>query len=143
VINRELRNASDEPETIAPWAVTQLRAGAMVILPAAAEETGSQADRYAAGGSPLKLGVAPSEGRVAYRLDSSLFEKRVDVDPTATYADRGAVVQVYPGADFCELETLGPLRTVERGASLTHQEHWALSTDRSVAHPNRTDARPT
>ena len=77
-------------------------------------------------GPPLKLGRAPSDGCAAYRLGTHRFEKRVDVDANATYADRGAAVQVYVCDEFCELETLGPLRGRPPGGSVTHREHWTV-----------------
>jgi hypothetical protein len=77
-------------------------------------------------GSTFKVGAAPSEGRVAYRIDGELFEKRTSVDDSAVYADRGAAVQVYLGDEFCELETLGPLRVIEAGGAASHREEWRL-----------------
>jgi hypothetical protein len=151
LVDHELRNLSGGPLTMAPWAITQLRPGGEAILPMGAEGIGPQADRSLIlwpytdladprisirhhevrivadpGPSPRKVGVAPSEGRVAYRIGRELFEKRIEVDPRATYADRGAAVQVYLCDEFCELETLGPLHTVAPGEALTHRERWTL-----------------
>jgi hypothetical protein len=77
-------------------------------------------------GPPVKLGVAPAEGSVSYRLDGEVFEKRTEVDPDAAYADRGAAVQVYLCEAFCELETLGPVRELAPGDRATHRERWNL-----------------
>jgi hypothetical protein len=156
VVDHIVRNASRRTITIAPWAITQLRTGGEAALPIAPSENGPQADRSlvlwpytdlgdprirfdrnevrvdaARNGPPLKLGAAPSDGRVAYRFGNHRFEKRMDVDPGATYPDRGAAVQVYLCDDFCELETLGPLETVPPGESLTHRERWTV--DRASA----------
>jgi hypothetical protein len=35
-------------------------------------------------------------------------------------------VHVYLCDEFCELETLGPLRVVEPGGSATHREEWRV-----------------
>ncbi len=46
-------------------------------------------------GDPLKVGVGPGDGRMSYRLDGQVFAKQVEVDPQASYPDRGAALQVY------------------------------------------------
>jgi hypothetical protein len=154
VIDHTIRNGSEAPMTIAPWAITQMRLGGEVWLPTGSDGPEPQADRSlvlwpytdladprfrlemeavridaVAGGPARKIGVAPSEGRVSYRLGEQVFEKRVEVEPRAPYADRGAVVQVYLCDDFCELETLGPLRLVEPGGEISHRERWTLVHD--------------
>lgn len=167
VVDHTIRNGSEAPMTIAPWAITQMRLGGEVRLPMGSDGPGPQADRSLvlwpytdltdprfrlemgavridaiAGGPSRKLGVAPSEGWVSYRLGEQVFEKRVVVEPGASYPDRGAVVQVYLCDDFCELETLGPLRPVGPGGELGHRERWTLVHDvrglaRSAARPGR------
>ena len=151
IIDHVVRNTSRNAISIAPWAITQLRTGGEAVLPIAPREEGPQADRSlvlwpytdlsdprirlarhevrvdaARSGPPLKLGAAPSDGRVGYRLGNHHFEKRIEVDPHATYPDRGAAVQVYLCDDFCELETLGPLEVVPPGGSVTHRERWTV-----------------
>jgi hypothetical protein len=151
-VDHVLRNASAAPVETAPWAITQLRLGGEAELPMGPAGPGPQADRALVlwpytdpedpricigkdavriraepAGPPLKVGAAPSEGRAAYRLGDVTFEKRTTVDPSATYPDRGAAVHVYLCDEFCELETLGPLRTIEPGDSAAHREEWRLS----------------
>jgi len=151
LVDHELRNASSTAVTLAAWAITQLRPGGTATLPLPPRGAGPQADRslvlwpytdladeriqaepggvsirWTPAGPALKLGVAPGEGAVSYRLDGEVFEKGVDVDPDATYADRGAALQVYLCDEFCELETLGPLRELEPGEAATHRERWTL-----------------
>jgi hypothetical protein len=55
-----------------------------------------------------------------------VFEKHVNVDTSATYPDLGAAIQVFVCDDFCELETLGPLRDVAPGDVARHRERWLL-----------------
>lgn len=150
-IDHVLRNESGRTMTLAPWAVTQVRLGGEVLVPTGAEERGAQANRSLVlwpytdlgdprihvgrdevrvravpGGPRLKLGAAPSRGLVVYEMDGLCFEKTIEVDPGATYADRGAPVQVYLCDEFVELETLGPLRPIRAGGSATHRERWSL-----------------
>ena len=151
IVDHVVRNASRRTITVAPWAITQLRTGGEAVLPIAASGEGPQADRSlvlwpytdlgdprirlgrnevridaSRRGPPLKLGAAPSDGRVAYRLGNHRFEKRIGVDPIATYPDRDAAIQVYLCDDFCELETLGPIADVPPGGTVTHRERWTL-----------------
>lgn len=150
-VDHEIRNDSPWPITVAAWAITQLRPGGMATLPLPPKGPGPQADRALVlwpytdpadpriavepdavrirstpTGAPLKLGAAPGEGSLSYRIDGEEFEKRIDLDPDAAYADRGAALQVYLCDDFCELETLGPLRALEPGDDVTHRERWTL-----------------
>jgi hypothetical protein len=149
-VDHVLRNESAAPVEAAPWAITQLRPGGEAELPMAPAGPGPQADRAlvlwpytdpadpririhrdavrirAEPGPSLKVGAAPSEGRASYRFGGVVFEKRASVDPSAAYPDRGAAVQVYLCEEFCELETLGPLRVLEPGDSASHREEWRL-----------------
>jgi hypothetical protein len=150
-LEHEIRNASDRSVTLAPWAITQLRPGGTATLPLPPRGPGPPADRSlvlwpytdlgdprillergavsvrsAPSGPALKLGVGPGDGSVSYRIGGEVFEKRIEVDPEAAYADRGAALQVYLCDDFCELETLGPIRALEPGGSATHRERWTL-----------------
>ena len=150
-MDHEIRNASRAPITLAPWAITQFPLGGQVIVPASTDVTGPQADRSLVlwpytdpgdarvhlalddvrvdavpGARRLKIGVAPSRGRVSYRRGGDVFEKHVVVDPSASYADLGAAIQVFVCDDFCELETLGPLREVAPDAAARHRERWTV-----------------
>ena len=160
IVDHELRNDGFRSISLAPWAITQLRPGGRARLPIGARASGPQADRslvlwpytdlddprlafqrdeveidaapgVAPGAGPLKVGASPGEGRVSYRVGGAMFEKRVDVDPSLPYPDRGAAVQVFVREDFCELETLGPLVTLGAGEATTHRETWTLREEPS------------
>ncbi len=151
VVDHELRNGSGRPVTVAPWAITQLRPGGTARLPLPPRGAGPQADRAlvlwpytdptdprvvlerdavlvrpAPSGPPLKVGSAPGDGPLSYLIDGHLFEKRIDLEEDAAYPDRGAALQVYLCDDFCELESLGPLRTLGPGETAAHRERWTL-----------------
>lgn len=151
IVDHEIGNGSDTPITLAPWALTQVPLGGEVVVPASTDSSGPQADRSlvlwpytdpgdarlrlgldgvridaAPGARRLKIGVAPSRGHVSYRNDGAVFEKHVDIEPNASYADLGAAIQVFVCDDFCELETLGPLREVAPHGVARHRERWTL-----------------
>ncbi|MGZ8652676.1 MAG: hypothetical protein ACXWX5_10960 [Actinomycetota bacterium] len=151
IVDHEIRNVSGGSITLAAWAITQFPLGGEVDVPASTDATGPQADRSlvlwpytdpgdvrlhlrsadirvdaAPGSRRFKIGVAPSRGRVSYRKDGEVFEKYVDVDPSAQYADLGAAIQVFVCDDFCELESLGPLREVAPDGLTRHRERWIV-----------------
>ena len=150
-VDHLIGNAVGSPTVVAPWAITQLRPGGQVVIPDPPRGTGRQADRSvvfwpytdpgdprlrhtsdalaisAGRGDPLKVGVGPGDGRMSYLLDGEVFGKQVQVDCEACYPDRGAALQVYVCDAFCELETVGFLRTLEPGETASHQERWTLT----------------
>lgn len=153
-IDHVLSDTSGTPRTLAPWGISQLRLGGEVIVPGGAPGPGPGADRSivlwpysdpedprvtfgrdglriraAPGGGRLKLGLAPSDGRILYHLDGEVFEKRIAVEPGLPYADMGAAVQVYLCDDFVELETLGPLTAMVPGQEVRHREVWTLRAE--------------
>lgn len=162
-VDHLIGNAAGMRAVLAPWAITQLRPGGDVLIPDPPRGTGLQADRSvvywpytdpgdprirhtsdalaitAGPGDPLKVGVGPGDGRMSYRLDGQVFGKQVEVDPLASYPDRGAALQVYVCDAFCELETVGFLRTLGVGETASHQERWTLSLDPD---PERSTAAP-
>ena len=80
-------------------------------------------------GSMLKFGFPNPVGWLAYHVDDTLFVKRADYDPAATYFDRGSSSQIFCMPEFIELETMGPRTTLNPGESVSHREIWTL-------HPN-------
>ncbi len=79
--------------------------------------------------SAFKIGVSASDGWAAYVRDGVCFLKRFDYFEGATYPDGGCAVEIYTNSNpnMLELETLGPLTTLEPGEGVEHVEHWFLS----------------
>jgi hypothetical protein len=150
-VDHSVMNGSDAAVTLAPWAITQLPLGGRMIVPSSTDATGPQADRAlvlwpytdpgdarlhleadailvdtVAAGARLKVGVAPGRGRASYVRNGTVLEKHVDIDADAVYADRGAAIQVFLNDEFCELETLGPMREIGPGEAATHRERWVV-----------------
>ncbi len=73
-----------------------------------------------------KIGVRTPFGWGAYYNAGHLFLKRTRHDATARYPDLGCNFETYTEPGFLELETLGPVRTLARGATAEHVEQWWL-----------------
>ena len=159
LVDHVLTNSGPGPMEVAPWAITQLRLGGVAIVPVSGEHdeyrlsAGSSLvlwpytdltdprltwDRggllvRAEAGPPFKVGTGPSPGRLGYLIDGHLFTKGVTSAGPGRYADRGAVGQFYLGDAFCELESVGPLVTLDQGEKVTHREIWEIEECDSVA----------
>lgn len=153
VVDHRLTNAGSQEIGVAPWAITQLRLGGVAQLPlrSAEDRDDLQADRslviwpytdladsrlsYATDhvlvqgrpGPALKLGSGPEPGELSYSLEKWRFIKRIEPWLGGSFADRGAVCQVYVKDAFLELETLGPLALLPPGAWTEHRETWTIT----------------
>jgi hypothetical protein len=78
---------------------------------------------------PTKIGLAHREGWVAYLNSHTLFVKRFDYRPGATYPDRGTRYQTFSNEDMLEMETVGELTTLALGQSASLTEQWELFFD--------------
>lgn len=79
--------------------------------------------------TPFKIGLAEREGWAAYLREDRLFLKLFKHDEAARYPDGNVNLEVYTDATILELETLGPVRTISPGQSVTHREEWLLFRD--------------
>ena len=75
---------------------------------------------------PTKLGHFNPHTWGAYLLNGELFLKQTFNDPAKTYPDMGCSFETFTRHDMLELETLGPLQSIEPGASAEHTEYWSL-----------------
>ncbi|MDE2126613.1 MAG: hypothetical protein KGJ62_08490 [Armatimonadetes bacterium] len=75
---------------------------------------------------PNKIGILNREGWAAYYHNGSLFVKRFSFDAKATYPDYDCNNESFTNNVFLELETLGPMRHVEPGQTITWTENWWL-----------------
>lgn len=140
---------------VAPWAMTIMRGGGMVILP---QEPYRSHDDYLLPARPMvlwhytklsdprwligdkyirlqvieemkesqKVGIANKQGWAAYYQGKTLFVKRFAYQEGATYPDYGSNTEVYTAGSFVEVETLAPLADLEVGKSSEHIEQWHL-----------------
>lgn len=140
-----------EPIELAPWAITQVRLGGMAILPLSTATNGLLPNRnlvlwpYSrltddrldlhddlvilhghAADEAFKIGNYNHSGWIAYAMGEALFIKRFHVDLENRYPDMGCNVEVYVKNSCVELETLGTLKVLEPGASVTYEEIWQV-----------------
>lgn len=137
----------------APWAITQVRANGVAILPQGQAETGMLPNRslalwqytdltapqviwgnryllvHAAMRKPFKVGFPNPRGWLAYWLDDTLFVKRAGFDLYRNYYDFGSSSECYCNDLFLELETLAPITKLEPEQSVTHLETWEVYGD--------------
>jgi hypothetical protein len=83
--------------------------------------------------APVKFGHSGADGWGAYVRGDHLFMKTFPYHTGAEYPDFGSAIECYTNRDFLELESLGPLRLVEPGAAVEHEERWLLATGASAA----------
>ena len=149
-----LTNASSKPATLAPWALSVMKAGGMAIIPLPRKiphtdrlthnqewslwgYTDFSDPRWSLGGryiffrhdaarGPNKLGIAHREGWVGYQLGPYLFVKRFAWTAGAVYPDGGVNFETFANEDFLEIESLGALVTLAPGDTTTHVEEWSL-----------------
>jgi hypothetical protein len=153
-IDHRLTNRGLAAFELAPWAVTMLRTGGMGVLPlqaGAVDPFGVLPNRllvlwpYTQVDSPLlkitdrallvkadvqtgalKVGAPNPLGWLAYSYNGVLFVKEVSYQEGGNYPDRGASSQIYCNPAAIELETLGPLVTLEPGGMVEHKETWTI-----------------
>ena len=153
-IDHQLSNIGENPFTLAPWAITQLKPGGFAILPqntGNADSDGLLPNRkivfwpYTKLNSPslqmgdkfifvqanmeqgaIKIGYPNPKGWLAYQFQDTLFIKKSEYFPQAEYYDLGSSSECYCNPDFLELETLGPKMVLEPGQMTSHKEEWTL-----------------
>ena len=154
-VTHRIRNAADAPCRLAPWALSMMARGGHgihgfpprgthpeMLLPTNPLVMWAFSDlsdprwtftrRYMIlrqdprAAAAQKLGVFNPKTWGAYLLNGELFVKRYDaVADVSAYPDFGCSYETFTNADILELETLGPVTTLQPGESLTHVERWS------------------
>ncbi|MEI2690667.1 MAG: hypothetical protein V9H69_13545 [Anaerolineae bacterium] len=151
-VQHSLHNVGLWPVELAPWAITQVALGGVAVLPQAAPASSSYLPNrrlnlwpYASWRDPrlhlgddlalvagqtgeqaLKIGYFNHAGWMGYLLGDIFFVKRFTPQPGRPHPDLNSNCEVYVWDRFLEIETLGPLATVEPGAAVVHVESWEL-----------------
>lgn len=151
-ILHRLINAGPWPVELAVWSITAMAPGGKEIVPLTNDDTGllpnrvlvlwpytkmndhrvQFGDRYIIlqqnpdSQSPLKFGIANTQGWAAYCNNNHLFVKYYSHERNSLYPDFGASYETYTNDVMLEMETLSPLTRLEPGKSLDHLERWEL-----------------
>ncbi len=154
-VSHRITNRNTSDIDVAPWALTIMNGGGVVILPQEPFRAHSEYllparplvlwhytdlsdPRLAIGkkyiriktddaiAEPQKIGIANKQGWAAYHRKRTLFIKRFRYDEHETYPDYGSNNESYTAGSFIELETLGPMRHLKPGAFADHVERWYL-----------------
>lgn len=143
------------PKELAPWAITQMAIGGTAVLPqnsAALDPEGLLANRHLVlwqytdwadprlklGNEtiqvaaqdmekPLKIGYFNRAGWLEYAVKGLTFRKEFVPQPDRVHPDMGCNAEVYTNNLSIELETLGPLVTLQPGETVEHFERWVIA----------------
>lgn len=147
-----ITNISDNEMEIAPWCLTVMDKGGIEIIPQSRQETGLLAnrllviwpytditdDRLYIGNDyitlkqdenisdAIKIGVNNDRGWVSYLNKNQLFVKRYTHYENAKYPDFGVSYETYTNDKIMEVESLGYLKVLNKGDSISHDETWEL-----------------
>jgi len=153
-IRHRLENQGPWPVELAPWALTMLRLGGVGIFPQTAhqlDDAGLLPNRNMVfwpytrladprlhladelvllhaqpALPPCKIGYMNRHGWVGYLVAGVLVVKRFTPQPDQPHVDFGCNSETYCNDRFIEVETVGPLVTLEPGQSVEHVEQWEL-----------------
>jgi len=145
-------NTSNTPQEYALWTLSVLAPGGISVLPVPNRETGYLPNRVLSlwpysnmndprvfwgkdyitlrqdttAETPFKLGLSNEAGAAAYLNRGVCFVKKYDHVMGGNYPDFGVSYEGYTNAKFLESETLGELKTVAPGETISHTERWNL-----------------
>ncbi len=74
----------------------------------------------------FKIGAMANPSWIAYWVGGVCFLKKFVPESSAPYPDFGCNVETYTNPGILEIETLGPLKTIEPSQSIQHTEQWYL-----------------
>jgi hypothetical protein len=155
-VTHRIENTRSVPRRLSVWALTQMATGGMaiaaipprgshdeVLLPTNPLTMWAYTDfsdkRWAFTSkyivlkndvnvkAPQKTGLFNSKTFAAYLNGDTLFVKRADAPgKPEDYPDFGCSFETFTNNEFLEMETLGPLLTLDQGKSAIHIERWSL-----------------
>ncbi len=78
---------------------------------------------------PQKIGLFTGKGWIAYQNFNSVFVKYCAATPAKNYPDMGANFEVFTNSEIMELESLSPIKKINPGESIVHNELWLLKNN--------------
>jgi hypothetical protein len=161
VLTHRITNRRKAPVELAPWALTIMRGLGTAIIPAEpyfghderflparqvvlwhytdmADQRITWGRKYVlfrsveSAKEPTKIGFGNRRGWAAYAVDGTLFVKKFPWVEGGNYPDFGCNCEFYTEGSFLEVESLGPLRTLNPGETVEHVEEWKLFADAGI-----------
>ncbi|MCL1807922.1 MAG: hypothetical protein FWG31_09505 [Oscillospiraceae bacterium] len=148
-VRHRIHNVGEQIVTLAPWAITQLALGGVLVFPQSKQDIALLPDRvfviwpYTDMGDhrlnwaddhislrpdatdrPLKIGLLNRAGYALYHNKGVVFKKMWAPLTHAEYPDYGCNFETYTNRLFIEMESLAPLSTLYAGQSAAHEEEW-------------------
>jgi hypothetical protein len=156
LVRNSIKNCGLWPIPLAPWALTVMAAKGIAILPVKPRDftpglllpshavsiwpyTRMTDPRFTWGDDyillrqdvkaerPTKVAVITESGWAAYVLNNTAFIKSFMYVSGADYVDFGSNLQSWTNKDCLELESLGPIKTLDREETVTYDETWFLA----------------
>lgn len=153
-LRHRIYNRGESTNRFAPWTITVMAPGGECLVPQAPYQphtenllpvrplvlwsyTRLDDPRYTLGpdlirlrhhpeGGNQKIGMPVEQGYAAYANHGNLFIKRFDHQPDADYPDFGCNFETFTRQDMLEVESLGPMQSLESGGYAEHFETWYL-----------------
>lgn len=153
-LEHTIENCGAEPKFLAPWCLTVMAPGGTCLFPLPPNRPHSEAllpagplvlwhytdlsdPRWTFGSrmvqlrhdptrGPQKIGSFVHQGWAAYVNHGNTFIKTFAAEPSAPYPDHGCNFETFTRQDMLEVESLGPLTTLNPGQTAVHCEAWQL-----------------
>ncbi len=151
-ICHNITNVSGAIVTLAPWAMTVCAAGAVEIFPQSAKDNGLLSNRrnvfwsysdinderfflgnkygtlrqVKAAPGKFKIGMNNEDGWAAVVNRGQIFLKNFHMEIDGNYPDFGCNFETFTNGIFLECESLGELKTLKNGQTVSLTEDWEL-----------------
>jgi len=153
-VTHKVENIGDKPVEGALWCLSVMTDGGTVICPQPDHDTGLLGNRVLALwpytkfsdsrwdlydryivvkqnkdiNEKFKFGINNTKGWIAYQNHGQLLKKTYEPNhPDGNYPDFGVSTEVFTNHLFIEAETLGELKTLDKGEAMTHTEKMVIS----------------
>ena len=151
IVRHYLTNTGAFEKEIAPWAISLMKKGGTVIAPMIdygprllpnrkfsfwtysdlSDERFNMSKKYVTLSQkekdPFKFGYECRDGFAVYVNEGVAFTKYFDFEEGEIYPDYGCNFESYTNRNFIEVESLAPLKVMDRGDRVCHEERWHLT----------------
>ncbi|MFI3229690.1 MAG: hypothetical protein R3Y23_06000 [Bacillota bacterium] len=151
-VKMQIENKAQTAKQLCVWGLTVMRVGGTLTIPLSTEDTGYLANRNLVLWSyddikdsrftlhndrivmtsnkdiaaPFKLGCYNKDIRAEYVLGDTTFIKTFFGEDGASYPDYNCNIEAYMSNFIHEVESLSPIKCVDSGATITHNEIWKI-----------------